>query len=120
MVKNLSPNECKERILVKGERGEHIIDGHTLRGKRHFRKAQEGLKDYMRKGVVRDVNKGKIKILGERKNGAGTDIEIEMTENNARGIAVLKLYGPNKNNEYVITINKSKESEHKYLKILVE
>ena len=110
--KNVSPFEYKEKIWGKDEGGEHIIDGYTFQGKRAFGKAQEGLMEYLRKGVVRDVNEVKIKVLDVRKIGAGTDIEIEMTENKARGIAVLKLYGPNKNNEFVITINKSKESDH--------
>ena len=118
--KNVSPFEYKEKIWGKDEGGEHIIDGYTFQGKRAFGKAQEGLMEYLRKGVVRDVNEVKIKVLDVRKIGAGTDIEIEMTENKARGIAVLKLYGPNKNNECVITINKSKESDHKYVKMLSE
>ena len=78
--KNVSPFEYKEKIWGKDEGGEHIIDGYTFRGKRAFGKAQEGLKEYMRKGVVRDVNEVKIKVLDARENGAGIDIEIEMTE----------------------------------------
>ena len=67
MVKNLSPTEYKEKIWGKEEGGEYIIDGYTFRGKRAFGKAQEGLKEYMRKGVVRDVNEVKIKVLDARK-----------------------------------------------------
>ena len=78
------PTEYKEKIWGKEEGGEFIIDGYVFRGKKAFSKAVEGLRELMKKGVNKDVNQVKIKVLDVRKNGAGTDIEIEMVENNAK------------------------------------
>ena len=74
--------------------GEFIIDGYSYKGKRAFLKPLEGFKKMMKKGFIGDVNDVKIKVLDSRKIGAELAIEIECEENNKRGIAVLKLYGP--------------------------
>ena len=115
------PTEYKEKIWGKEEGGEFIIDGYVFRGKKAFSKAVEGLRELMKKGVNKDVNQVKIKVLDVRKNGAGTDIEIEMVENNARGISLLKLYGPSsKKKESVVMVSKSKESDQKFVILLAE
>ena len=115
-----SPSLYREKIWGGTEGGEYIIDGYTLRGKKAFGKAREGLYEYLKKGVARDVNGIKLKALDVRKNGAGIDIEVELVENNARGIGVVKLYGPSLKNENVIMVSKSKQSEHKYVKTLAD
>ena len=112
--------EYKEKIWGKQVGGDYVTDGYTFRGKHAFGKARDGLKDFMKKGVVREVNDIKIKVLDVRKNGSGTDIEVELTENNVRGIAVIQLFGPNSKNENVVMVRKSKESEHKYVIMLAE
>ena len=66
----------------------------------------------MKKGVENEINDSKFKPLDVRKKGAGLEIEVEIVENGNRGIAVLKLYGPNLKNESVVTVTKSKESKH--------
>ena len=110
--------EYKEKIWGKTVEGEYVIDGYAFRGKKLFKRALEGIKVFMRKGAMKEVNKIKITVLDVRKNGGGDDIEIELLENVSRGKGIIKLIGPNSNNEYVIMVNKSKQSEHKYVKIL--
>ena len=58
--------------------------------------------------------------MDNRTNGAELNIEIEVTDNDNRGIAVLKLYGPSKKKEYVILITKSKQSDYKFITILAK
>ena len=48
------------------------------------------------------------------------NIEIEITENDNRCIAVLKLYGPSKKKEYVAMVTKSKQSDSKFVTILAK
>ena len=48
------------------------------------------------------------------------DVEIELVEKGSRGIAVLKLFGPNKKKENVVMVMKSKGSESKYVTMLDE
>ena len=110
----------KEKIWTKDDDGEIITDGYSFRGKRAFGKAVEGFREMMKKGAVGEINEVKFKVLDTRKNGAGLDIEIELTVNKDRGISVMKLYGPNNKKQNVVTINKSKGSDYKYVTTLAE
>ena len=49
----------------------------------------------MKKGVTSEVNGIKCTVFTNRKNGGGLDVDIELVEKGNRGIAVLKLFGPN-------------------------
>ena len=111
----------KEKNWGKDQNGEYTIDGYTFKGKRAFRKALEGLKAKLTKGVVDEVNGIQIKVLDSRKNGTAQDIEIECVKNSNRGIAVLKLYGPSsKKKQNVVMVTKSKESDSKYVTMLAQ
>ena len=110
----------KEKKWGKEEDGEYITDGYSFRGKNVFQKALEGFRNMMKKGVIEDINGIRIQVLDTRKNGVCLDIEIECTEGNDRGNAFLKLYGPNKRKQNVITVSKSKGSEVKFVTILAE
>ena len=110
----------KEEKWGKKEEGVFITDGYSFKGKKAFLKALEGLKIMMTKGLVEEINGIKIKVLDRRINGAGLDVEIECVENTSRGIAVLKLYGPSTKKKNVVTVTKSKGSEHKYVILLAE
>ena len=103
--------EYKEKIWGKTVEGEYVIEGYAFRGKKLFKRALEGIKVFMKKGAKKEVNKIKITILDVRKNGGADDVEIELVENGSRGKGIIKLMGPNSNNEYVIMVNKSKQSE---------
>ena len=60
----------------------------------------------------------KFKALDVRKNGPCTEIDVEIIHDGNRGVAILKLYGPNVKKDNVVTVTKSKESEHQYVIIL--
>ena len=110
--------EYKEKIWGKTVEGEYVIDGYAFRGKKLFKRTLEGIR--VKKGAKKEVNKIKITVLDVRKNGGSDDVEIELIDNVSRGKGIIKLMGPNSNNEYVIMVNKSKQSEHKYVKLLAE
>ena len=61
----------------------------------------------------------------EEKKGIELEIDIEVSENSrkgvdSRGVAVAKLYGPNKKKENTVTVTKSKESDVKFVTILAQ
>ena len=113
-------NAFKEKKWGKEEEGEYVTDGYSFRGKTVFQKALEGFKNMMQKGFIEDINGIRIQVLDRRKNGACLDVEIECTEGNNRGNAILKLYGPNRRKQNVITVSKCKGSEVKFVTILAE
>ena len=115
---NESISVFKEKTWGNEDEGEYITDGYSLRGKRAFNKALEGLRKMMKKGVTAEVNGIEFKVLDTRKNGGGLDVEIELADKNSRGIAVLQLFGPNKKKENVVMVRKSKGSDAKYVTIL--
>ena len=94
----------KEKRWGKDEDGEHITDGYSFRGKTLFQKALEGFKNMMKKCVIENVNGIKVQVLDTRKAGVCLDVELEITEGDNRGIAMLKLYGPNKRKQNVISL----------------
>ena len=108
----------KAKTWEKEEDGKTIIDGFAYRGKRSFGKALEGLKETMQKGVKSNINGIDFKVLDARKKGVEIEIEIEMNEKNKKGVALLKLYGPNKRKEYAITVSRCKGSEAIFVVIL--
>ena len=114
------PTEYKQRTWGKTENGEEIIDGYSFKGKQPFRRAKEGLEELFIKGAKSVIEKVEYSVLDVRVSGSEKAIEIEVVENNKRGIALVKLYGPNRSKEYVVTVTKCKESEHTFVVILAE
>ena len=110
--------EYKEKVWGKDDRGEFITDGYTFKGKRSFGKAIVGLKATLKKGVKHEIGKIKFKALDARINGAGFEIDVEVMENGNRGVAILKLFGPNVRKQNVVSITKSKGSAHEFVIIL--
>ena len=110
----------KEKIWGKGEGKDFVTDGYVFKGKKPFIKAFEGLKESMKKGLQDDIDTVKFKVLDDRKNGAGIEIEVEVLSGKERGIAVLKLYGPNSKKGNTVTVSKSKDSDHKFVIMLAE
>ena len=74
----------------------------------------------MKKGVQGEENGIKFKVLDSRQKGSGTEVDIEIVEQGARGNGLLKLYGPNKSKEYVVMVSKSKGSDNKFVTILAQ
>ena len=58
--------------------------------------------------------------MPEKREMVSKKIDIEMTDKDGRGVAVLKLYGPSKRKENVVMINKSKHSDSKFVIKLAE
>ena len=116
---DLTP-EYEEKVWGKDDHGEFITDGYTFKGKRAFNKAIVGLKATMKKGVEHVIEKIKFKALDARNNGAGFEIVIEVTEIGNRGVAILKLFGPNVRKLNVVSVTKSKGSGHEFVIILAE
>ena len=98
------------------------IDGYTFKGKRLFSKALVGLKNIMKKGQPNEINNVTFMALDTRIQGAGLEIDVEVSNNKNRGNAVLKIYGPKQDikKDNTVTVSKSKGSESKFVVILAE
>ena len=121
MSQNIS-SAYKEKKWGKDVDGEYVVDGYVFRGKLRFKKALEGLKGILKKGINAEYRGVKYKVLDERKKGAGieAEVEVETQKHGECGIAVLELMGPNNRNEYVVMITKSKASKAKFVTFLTE
>ena len=64
--------------------------------KRSSDKVLKGLKENLVKGYQRNIDGIDLKVLDSRKKGVELEIEVEIVDANNKGIAILKLYGPNK------------------------
>ena len=110
----------KEKIWGKTESGEKITDGYVFRGKRTFQRAREGLEQMMTKGFKNEKNGVNYRVLDNRIKGVENEIEIEVIHNNDKGETMLKLYGPNKKKENVVSVTRSKGSDYKFITIFAE
>ena len=90
------PSQYKDKKWGKTLDGEYILDGYTFKGKQAFKKAKIGLEELLKKGKLGDIDGTKYRVLDTRIKGEGLEIEMEITDNGPRGVAVLKLYGPSK------------------------
>ena len=52
----------------------------VLQEKKVFGKATEGLKGLLRKGVEKKINGVQIKVLDARKQGAGLEIDMQVSD----------------------------------------
>ena len=110
----------KEKIWGKAENGENVTDGFVFRGKRTFQRARESLEEKMRKGFKDEKNGVQYRILDTRIKGVELEIEIQIIHKNEKGVAMLKLYGPNKRKENVVSVTRSKGNDYKFVVILAE
>ena len=107
----------KER---RWENGENITDGYVYRGKRSFDKVLKGLKENLVKGFQRNIDGIDLKVLDSRKKGVELEIEVEIIDGKNKGIAILKLYGPNKKKENVVTVTRCKGNDAEFVEILAQ
>ena len=114
--------EYKEETWGKNIEGEYITDGYKFRGKQAFKKAREELEKLMVRGAQFDVGNWKLTILDARNKGIELEVDIRINEidTDNRGVAVVKLYGPNKRKENTVTVTKSKQSDIKYVTLMAE
>ena len=87
--RNEAPSQYKEKKWGKTQDGEYVIDGYAFRGRQSFHKVVEGMKKFFKKGIEHDMDEIKIKALDAREKGNGLEIDIEMTDKDGRGVAVL-------------------------------
>ena len=123
--KDDKPLAYKEKTWSNGqnEDGAKVTSGYSLRGGYAFKKAVEGLKDTLQKGISKEVKGTKFRALDARKNGIALEIEVEMMDKGDKGIAVVKLYGPytkEDKKDNVVMITKCKQNDSKYVTILAE
>ena len=118
-------NAYKESTWGKKLEGEFIIDGYKFKGRQPFRKAKEEMEKLMIKGRKSEINGLKFTVLDAREKGIETEVEVKIEQDtkmgvDKSGIAVLKLYGPNKRKENSILVTKSKDSDIVNVTILAE
>ena len=93
--------------------------GFSFKGKKKlFAKAVENIKLLMKKGNQKIVESIAFKVLDCRKMNHGNEYDVEVSKDTERGIAVLKIFGPNGKKEHTIMINKSKKHDVKFVELL--
>ena len=83
------------------------------------------MKDSFTKGSQHEIEGIKFRILDARQKGVENEIELEVEDNikngiENRGMAIVKLYGPNKRKECVVTVTKSKDSDVIFVQIIAQ
>ena len=74
----------------------------------------------MKKANKRELADIAFRVLDTRKINSGVEIEVEIVKKNEKGIAILKLYGPNAKKGCTILINKAKNNDEIFVKILAD
>ena len=85
--------------------------GYTFKGKgKMMTYAMEKVKSSFKKGVMKQLGKTEFKILDNKKFGGATQIEINVSDNEGRGSAIVDFWGPNKKKECTVLIKKEQGS----------
>ena len=76
----------------------------------------------MVRGAKFDVGNTKCIVKDVREKGVELEVDIEMIGNgkDSRGVAVIKIYGPNKKKENVVLVTKNKQSDIKFVTLMAE
>ena len=114
--------EFKEETWGKKVNGEDVIDGYKFRGRQPFKKAKEKLEKLLVRGTKFDVGNINCTVLDVRNKGIENEVDIEMNQNekDGRGVAVIKMYGPNKKKENVVLVTKYKQSDIKFVALMAK
>ena len=89
------PKYYSEKKWYKTNGNEETVTGYSLRGGDMLKHAVIGLKETLQKGVIKTYDDTHIRVLDTRKVGVSFDIEVELLFKSDRGIAMIKLHGPN-------------------------
>ena len=93
-------------------KNEPTSTGFSFKGKkRPFIKLVENLKILMKKGNQKILDNVSFKVLDARKVPHGLEYDVEILKENERGIAILKIFGPNTKKGCTLMVNKSKKHE---------
>ena len=114
--------EFKEETWGKKVDGEDVIDGYKFRGRQPFKKAKEKLEKLLVRGTKFDVGNINCTVLDVRNKGIENEVDIQMNQNekDGRGVAVIKMYGPNKKKENVVLVTKYKQSDIKFVALMAK
>ena len=75
---------------------EEIKTGYSYKGKKpYFLKAVDNVKLLLRKGVQKQIASVAFKVLDCRKAKHSAEYDVEITKATDRGVAFLRIYGPN-------------------------
>ena len=119
-VQENSHEHCYEKIWTKVDENVTVAEGYSLRGKRIFKRAWDGIKEHFVKRIPREKQGIQYTALDVRETGTGMEAYIEIIEKGNRGNAKLKLYGQNTRKENSLTISKSKKGDHTQITALAE
>lgn len=86
--------------------------------KRLFTKAFDNIKTHFKKGRKQNINSVGFKVLNSRNIPHGKEIEMEITKENEKGIALLKMFGPNRKKQCTIVVNNSQKSYSTFASVL--
>ena len=93
--------------------------GFSFKGQKpSFQKAVESLKDILQRGTKKVVNDITFTVLDARQKGRGIEFEVEIIKGKERGMAGLKIFGPNARKECTVMINKVKKQDVKFAEML--
>ena len=71
--------------------------GYTFKGKsKMMGYITEKVKNVLKKGSENEIGHFKFKVLDSKKNGGSTQVTIEITDSEGRGISIVDFWGPNK------------------------
>ena len=95
--------------------------GFTFKGKSKMMGYITGkIRTFLKKGSEYEIGNIKFKVLDSKKIGGSTQVTVEVTDNEGRGISVVDFWGPNKRKECTIMIKKTKDHEEKFVKTLAK
>ena len=72
----------------------------------------------MKKGNLKVLDSLSFKVLDSRKIPHGLEYDVEVLKEKERGIAILKIFGPNTKKGCTLMVNKSKKHEVKFVEML--
>ena len=119
-IQEEGPKQYDEHFWCKSK---GVPVGFTYKSKKQdFIRASEDIKSnfqILAKGGPKQMENLEFRVLDDRKKDNGSEMDIEITKNKERGVAVLKFYGPNsKTGECTLMISKSKRYNVKFVRIL--
>ena len=83
-----------------------------------FKKSVDSLKKIYRKGSVRAIGKTKIYAEEVNRKGSGTEVKLNITDQEGEGEVVLSFWSPTKKSkETTVQINSKKGSEKRFVKL---
>ena len=122
VIEDDHPTEYKVETWGKNVDGVYVIDGYKFKGRQPFRKAKEELEKLIVRGPHYKIGNFTFNVLDARNKGIEleADVALKGSDNKNRGVAILKLYGPNKRKENTVTVTKSRQSDIHFVTLMAE